>query len=864
MTFASKVKETKVALEVLGVDHRIKLLESRPVAIGGGGGSSSGAASNTFGTIAISGQSNVVADSSTDTLTLAAGSNITLTTNATTDTVTIAASSASSMIIQEVDGSPTGTPTTLKVTNGALTDNGDGSFTLNTSGAGSSPGGATGNIQFNNAGSFGGGNNLHWLDASNRLSVGAGVSPSGTVHALAMSAGPTFLTSVSTVVVATSLAPNDASISGSLKGWYKADAEAYADNDPVGTITDQSGGSRNLTQAAAGSKPIFKTAILNSQPVYRFDGTDDIVASTAVMSDFIANNAYTVFVVGSAVSIGTNGASTYNNDAFVADSKGYFGFNLKSVGTFHVYNWDGSDDKTTNTLSTNAFHIIQGRHESGNIISQIDADAENSVASGNTADLTGTFRAGIGLSNSFANVDIAEIIVYNTALTGLQRAGISKYLVDKYALTGNTNATQLDNLYEWRASNGTTVVGSIDPSGNLTQVTGNHTITAGNSTITAGNLTLGSTISLSKVAVTSTGTTTRNLVLRQIAAQTADYVQGTNSADTVNWGVTKDGWGYFGLAVPTASKVLSVGGLSQFEDNITIRRGDNAGFTITGTGGAGDSWVFQTNDATTYGRPWMQLSSPSSAVDAGIQLGTLVATSGVTSQNGRPIVFETRRWTGSASTGEGMGLRGIRTSDSAGDYYLAVQAGTVTSWAGVGQTTTAKFNKAGKFQILAGLSTSFASAGGTIFGHISDSTVGGAETDIYTNTLPANTLGTNADRVEATYGGNFVTGGTELTQLKAYFAGTAIWDSTALAPSTGTTSWRVFVEIVRVSSTVVRYTVSLNTTGATGYVYAACGELTGLTLSGTNDIKITGTSSGVGSGAGDIVGKMGLVRWNSA
>lgn len=863
MTLGTKVKDTLIALEVLGVNNRIKLLESRPVAIGGGGGSSSsGAASNTFGTIAISGQSNVVADSSTDTLTLAAGSNITLTTNATTDTVTIAASSASSMIIQEVDGSPTGTPTTLKVTNGALVDNGDGSFTLNTAGAGSSPGGATGNIQFNNAGSFGGGNNLHWLDASNRLSVGAGVSPSGTVHALAMSAGPTFLTSVSTVVVATSLAPNDASISGSLKGWYKADAEAYADNDPVGTITDQSGGSRNLTQAAAGSKPIFKTAILNSQPVYRFDGTDDIVASTAVMSDFIANNAYTVFVVGSAVSIGTNGASTYNNDAFVADSKGYFGFNLKSVGTFHVYNWDGSDDKTTNTLSTNAFHIIQGRHESGNIISQIDADAENSVASGNTADLTGTFRAGIGLSNSFANVDIAEIIVYNTALTGLQRAGISKYLVDKYALTGNTNATQLDNLYEWRASDGTTVVGSIDPSGNLTQVTGNHTITAGNLTLTAGTLTLTS----GSAVINANTATARPLILRGATSQSVNLLEVQSVATTVLGGITKEGYGFFGTTGPhTAGTFLTVNGISRFNEGITIARGDNSGFAITETGsGNGYAWSFITGDATAFGRSWMSLTSNNAPVDSGVSLQIQAATSGVTSQNGRPIMFSSNYWDGSASKVEGAGLRTIRISDVAGNYYLAVQMGTVVNWAGAAATTTAKFNKTGKFQILAGLSTSFASAGGTIFGHISDSTVGGAETDIYTNTLPANTLGTNADRVEATYGGNFVTGGTELTQLKAYFAGTAIWDSTALAPATGTTSWRVFVEIVRVSSTVVRYTVSLNTTGATGYVYAACGELTGLTLSGTNDIKITGTSSGVGSGAGDIVGKMGLVRWNSA
>ena len=47
---------------------------------------------NLFSTIAVSGQSNVVADSATDTLTLVAGSNMTITTNAGTDTVTFASS----------------------------------------------------------------------------------------------------------------------------------------------------------------------------------------------------------------------------------------------------------------------------------------------------------------------------------------------------------------------------------------------------------------------------------------------------------------------------------------------------------------------------------------------------------------------------------------------------------------------------------------------------------------------------------------------------------------------------------------------------------------------------------------------------
>ncbi|MCA9369825.1 tail fiber domain-containing protein, partial [Candidatus Woesebacteria bacterium] len=50
-----------------------------------------GSQQNIFKNIAVSGQSNVVSDQNNDTLTLAAGSNVTITTNATTDTITISA-----------------------------------------------------------------------------------------------------------------------------------------------------------------------------------------------------------------------------------------------------------------------------------------------------------------------------------------------------------------------------------------------------------------------------------------------------------------------------------------------------------------------------------------------------------------------------------------------------------------------------------------------------------------------------------------------------------------------------------------------------------------------------------------------------
>jgi hypothetical protein len=99
-------------------------------------------APNTFGTIAVSGQSNVVADSSTDTLTLVAGTNVTITTDASTDSITIAA----------------------------------------TGGGATSPAGSNGQIQYNASGSFGAEAALFYDATNNRLSVGGDTSPGATLE----------------------------------------------------------------------------------------------------------------------------------------------------------------------------------------------------------------------------------------------------------------------------------------------------------------------------------------------------------------------------------------------------------------------------------------------------------------------------------------------------------------------------------------------------------------------------------------------------------------------------------------------------------------------------------------------------------
>ena len=60
-----------------------------------------GTSPNAFTTIAVAGQDNIVADSTSDTLTIAGGSNVTVTTNASSDTVTIASTDTNTQLSTE-------------------------------------------------------------------------------------------------------------------------------------------------------------------------------------------------------------------------------------------------------------------------------------------------------------------------------------------------------------------------------------------------------------------------------------------------------------------------------------------------------------------------------------------------------------------------------------------------------------------------------------------------------------------------------------------------------------------------------------------------------------------------------------------
>lgn len=139
---------------------------------------------------------------------------------------------------------------------------------------------------------------------------------------------------------------------------------------------------------------------------------------------------------------------------------------------------------------------------------------------------------------------------------------------------------------------------------------------------------------------------------------------------------------------------------------------------------------------------------------------------------------------------------------------------------------------------------------------VNSSSTDGTEDDLYSTTLTAGLLGTNGDKIEANYAGSWVNHATATRRLKAYFGGTAIFDTGAITVS-ATVAWVLRVSYIRVSSSVIRHCTVFASEGISVNPMTTVGELTGLTLANTNVVKITAAATGVGAAASDISSYMG-------
>lgn len=233
-----------------------------------------------------------------------------------------------------------------------------------------------------------------------------------------------------------------APVSG-MRMWFDLTQQiGYVNNDPIGTLTDFSGNGFDLT-AGGGIEPLYKTGILNGKPAMLFDGVNDLLAGG--VTPFPTGYQHTVFMVLPALPDPPVSPGDYD---FLFDC-GTDGLDSRRLG----YTWkvagvpmaefyrDGAGIAGASLAYTAGENVLYaGKFDGASSLFRLNADAGRQASfSASTATTAGVGGLKIGTHNNpagnYFTGHIAEIIIYDSALSASDFAATEAYLKAKYGIS---------------------------------------------------------------------------------------------------------------------------------------------------------------------------------------------------------------------------------------------------------------------------------------------------------------------------------------------------------------------------------------------------------------------------------------------
>ena len=236
-------------------------------------------------------------------------------------------------------------------------------------------------------------------------------------------------------VVTAGVTPNIVDVANLLL-WYAADKEtSYVNGNSVTTITNLTVGVGGSNATAVGAGPIYTTNTLNSLPIYRFNNT---VCRTSSNYSFTNFTFYVVFK-------NTSGTDSYERLVDHDYANGFWlGRNSSSANSFGGGVREGSDPYGVFVTAQDGQWNIIGNQRDGTTHNMWNnGDFTNKSSNTVTSTATNSTRVGIGGyadgsgSQAAANIDIAEIVFYQSALSLSNRQLIEGYLAHKWGLTSS-------------------------------------------------------------------------------------------------------------------------------------------------------------------------------------------------------------------------------------------------------------------------------------------------------------------------------------------------------------------------------------------------------------------------------------------
>ncbi len=209
--------------------------------------------------------------------------------------------------------------------------------------------------------------------------------------------------------------------------WLRADSAVVLNGTSVEQWSDCSGNTNNAVQTTTTSQPEYITNSLNGLPALRFNGTTSFLEFP---SGFLNNYSNLTLFLVIKPSLGSNsGIFAPSNDAGV-------GLEVLAMSGVHELRISGNIKYSSGMFVNNAFTISDFIYNASTTNAYENGTALAPATGGAALNYNGVYALGryaAAYGSYYSAFDIAEIIIYNQALSNQDRITVEDYLYKKYS-----------------------------------------------------------------------------------------------------------------------------------------------------------------------------------------------------------------------------------------------------------------------------------------------------------------------------------------------------------------------------------------------------------------------------------------------
>lgn len=217
--------------------------------------------------------------------------------------------------------------------------------------------------------------------------------------------------------------------------WLDAHDMNLPDGASVGTFSDVSGNGNDFTQATGSKRPSNVDGIVNGLPALYWDNTDDKLESGSIPAIESANVTYFIvfarepmdnaFLIGSNYSSSDKKWQSYSTTASTKIINSHYSPTIQ-----HASYLEPTSDFTflsNHITPTNMKIYSEGSLVATKVAAYTTPTGHSHITLGNVQKFS---------SNNYTlDGYIAEVVIYNTALTNLERVLVENYIGNKYGMT---------------------------------------------------------------------------------------------------------------------------------------------------------------------------------------------------------------------------------------------------------------------------------------------------------------------------------------------------------------------------------------------------------------------------------------------